>query len=302
MPQYDSTSPSHLAQCYTQATKNDMTSHMTSQYLLEQLQEENRRRTLSLDISSPMSSSTDDEFSSEERRIKDSNHGNQHHNHYHSLASPSGKDNLHSDHQPSHPDPRFSSWAMSWPQLLECRNRARSTSPTNTSSSSSLKPTPFSPARSLSNTLANTSMGSSDSCSSDYPESPSSSSTSSNPRVTPDSCRDDVFYFQPRPSQTDRGSPSDSGRSLSDLEEPRPSQWAVPSGLSGRSLVCRWKHCGMTFQHQQDLAQHVNEDHVRVERPDLDFQCQWAGCPRQGKGFNARYLHSQPRKCCLFVH
>lgn len=39
-----------------------------------------------------------------------------------------------------------------------------------------------------------------------------------------------------------------------------------------------------------DLVNHVNDQHVKVERPDVDYQCKWDGCPRRGKGFNARYV------------
>ena len=38
-----------------------------------------------------------------------------------------------------------------------------------------------------------------------------------------------------------------------------------------------------------DLVNHVNDQHVKVERPDVDYQCKWEGCPRRGEGFNARY-------------
>ncbi|XP_059147341.1 zinc finger protein GLI4-like [Physella acuta] len=62
----------------------------------------------------------------------------------------------------------------------------------------------------------------------------------------------------------------------------------MPPNVPGH-LTCRWKTCGQSFPTQKTLSLHVNDDHVRIERPDLDFQCHWQGCPRKGRGFNARY-------------
>ena len=36
------------------------------------------------------------------------------------------------------------------------------------------------------------------------------------------------------------------------------------------------------------VVTHVNERHVKIERPDVEYQCRWEGCPRRGRGFNAR--------------
>ncbi|CAL1544408.1 unnamed protein product [Lymnaea stagnalis] len=63
----------------------------------------------------------------------------------------------------------------------------------------------------------------------------------------------------------------------------------VIPGRTTHKVVCRWKTCGQLFPGQRQLSTHVNDDHVRIERPDLDFHCHWQGCPRLGKGFNARY-------------
>lgn len=53
---------------------------------------------------------------------------------------------------------------------------------------------------------------------------------------------------------------------------------------------CRWMHCDNKFLNMDDLVNHVNDQHVKVERPDVDYQCKWEGCPRRGKGFNARLV------------
>ena len=46
--------------------------------------------------------------------------------------------------------------------------------------------------------------------------------------------------------------------------------------------------CGQNFCNKEDLVVHVNDFHVKMERPEVDYQCKWTGCPRLGKGFNAR--------------
>lgn len=69
---------------------------------------------------------------------------------------------------------------------------------------------------------------------------------------------------------------------------------------------CRWVQCDKKFLNMDDLVNHVNDQHVKVERPDVDYQCKWNGCPRKGKGFNARYkmlihirthTNEKPHKC-----
>ncbi|GFR67673.1 zinc finger protein GLIS2 [Elysia marginata] len=88
-------------------------------------------------------------------------------------------------------------------------------------------------------------------------------------------------------------------------ESPEPQEENLKSNIPV-SLACRWKHCSRKFSSQKELAAHVNDDHVRIERPDTDFQCRWKGCPRQGRGFNARYkmlihirthTNEKPHKC-----
>ena len=51
---------------------------------------------------------------------------------------------------------------------------------------------------------------------------------------------------------------------------------------------CHWLNCQETFSQMNELVNHVNDCHVKVERPDVDYQCKWNSCPRRGKGFNAR--------------
>lgn len=71
---------------------------------------------------------------------------------------------------------------------------------------------------------------------------------------------------------------------------------------------CRWMNCERKFQTMSELVLHVNDDHVRLERPDVEYQCKWGGCPRRGKGFNARYkmlihirthTNEKPHRCPL---
>ncbi|CAG2208142.1 GLIS2 [Mytilus edulis] len=63
-----------------------------------------------------------------------------------------------------------------------------------------------------------------------------------------------------------------------------------PKQLSPQIMFdCHWLKCDQTFSNMDDLVSHVNDHHVKVERPDVDYQCKWDGCPRKGKGFNARY-------------
>jgi zinc finger protein GLIS2 len=56
----------------------------------------------------------------------------------------------------------------------------------------------------------------------------------------------------------------------------------------GNLKIFRWLKCDQKFTNMDDLVNHVNDYHVKVERPDVDYQCKWDGCPRKGKGFNAR--------------
>lgn len=73
-------------------------------------------------------------------------------------------------------------------------------------------------------------------------------------------------------------------------------------------LDCHWLNCDKQFVSMNELVLHVNDHHVHVERPDVEYQCKWEGCPRKGKGFNARYkmlihirthTNEKPHKCTL---
>uniref|UniRef100_A0A3Q4B996 Zinc finger protein GLIS2 n=1 Tax=Mola mola TaxID=94237 RepID=A0A3Q4B996_MOLML len=53
-------------------------------------------------------------------------------------------------------------------------------------------------------------------------------------------------------------------------------------------LACRWIKCHQLFDSLQDLVDHINDFHVKPEK-DSGYCCQWEGCARNGRGFNARY-------------
>uniref|UniRef100_A0A147B0J9 Zinc finger protein GLIS2 n=1 Tax=Fundulus heteroclitus TaxID=8078 RepID=A0A147B0J9_FUNHE len=53
-------------------------------------------------------------------------------------------------------------------------------------------------------------------------------------------------------------------------------------------LICRWKKCHLLFDSLQELVDHINDFHVKPEK-DSGYCCQWEGCARNGRGFNARY-------------
>lgn len=94
---------------------------------------------------------------------------------------------------------------------------------------------------------------------------------------------------------------------------PSPSQMTDPlvyakSSSPTELYDCRWLKCDKNFLSMDDLVNHVNDYHVKVERPDVDYQCKWDGCPRKGKGFNARYkmlihirthTNEKPHRCTL---
>ncbi|CAL8270418.1 unnamed protein product [Gadus morhua 'NCC'] len=53
-------------------------------------------------------------------------------------------------------------------------------------------------------------------------------------------------------------------------------------------LACRWMKCHLLFDTLQELVDHINDHHVKPEK-DSGYCCQWEGCARNGRGFNARY-------------
>ncbi|MEQ2313237.1 Zinc finger protein glis2, partial [Ameca splendens] len=46
--------------------------------------------------------------------------------------------------------------------------------------------------------------------------------------------------------------------------------------------------CHLLFDSLQELVDHINDFHVKPEK-DSGYCCQWEGCARNGRGFNARY-------------
>ena len=71
--------------------------------------------------------------------------------------------------------------------------------------------------------------------------------------------------------------------------------------------ICLWEGCGLTFDHLEDLVQHIENAHIEKGKSD-DFTCLWQSCIRRRKPFNARYkllihmrIHSgeKPNKCTV---
>lgn len=58
------------------------------------------------------------------------------------------------------------------------------------------------------------------------------------------------------------------------------------SVTESRPLVSQ---CHQLFHSLQDLVDHINDFHVKPEK-DSGYCCQWEGCVRNGRGFNARYV------------
>lgn len=67
----------------------------------------------------------------------------------------------------------------------------------------------------------------------------------------------------------------------------REKQFSPEPSLEGQ-LACRWMKCHLLFDSLQDLVDHINDFHVKPEK-DSGYCCQWEGCARNGRGFNARY-------------
>ncbi|XP_029284133.1 zinc finger protein GLIS2-like isoform X2 [Cottoperca gobio] len=71
------------------------------------------------------------------------------------------------------------------------------------------------------------------------------------------------------------------------LAQSREKQLCAEPSLDGQ-LTCRWMKCHLLFDSLQDLVDHINDFHVKPEK-DCGYCCQWEGCARNGRGFNARY-------------
>ena len=54
-------------------------------------------------------------------------------------------------------------------------------------------------------------------------------------------------------------------------------------------FCCKWSGCVAVFESLEALVSHVGDFHVKVETDEM-YRCHWEGCPRNGKGFNARYV------------
>ncbi|KAK2817367.1 hypothetical protein Q5P01_025558 [Channa striata] len=77
-----------------------------------------------------------------------------------------------------------------------------------------------------------------------------------------------------------------SGSGSSSSQNPE-KQVSPENSLDGQ-LACRWMKCHLLFDSLQELVDHINDFHVKPEK-DSGYCCQWEGCARNGRGFNARY-------------
>lgn len=55
------------------------------------------------------------------------------------------------------------------------------------------------------------------------------------------------------------------------------------------SYIIPSPQCHQFFDSLQELVDHINDFHVRPEK-DSGYCCQWEGCARNGRGFNARHV------------
>ncbi|CAG9822400.1 unnamed protein product [Phaedon cochleariae] len=100
---------------------------------------------------------------------------------------------------------------------------------------------------------------------------------------------------------------SDSENSVSSIEIPQ-KELRLPSIIKTHEksdVQCRWRSCGIFFSSLDQLANHVSNAHAASGLGGL-FYCDWEGCTRNNKGFNARYkmlvhvrthTNEKPHKC-----
>ncbi|XP_066928292.1 zinc finger protein GLI3-like [Clytia hemisphaerica] len=56
----------------------------------------------------------------------------------------------------------------------------------------------------------------------------------------------------------------------------------------GVDLRCKWRDCGVLFDAQSKLVQHVNTEHIQKNKKDCT--CYWEDCSRDEKPFKAMYM------------
>uniref|UniRef100_A0A8C9XTD7 GLI family zinc finger 3 n=1 Tax=Sander lucioperca TaxID=283035 RepID=A0A8C9XTD7_SANLU len=104
------------------------------------------------------------------------------------------------------------------------------------------------------------------------------------------------------------GDPMHHKRSKMKPEEELPSPGAVSDHPDGMTLVkeegdkdeskqepevvyetnCHWENCCREFDTQEQLVQHINNDHIHGEKKE--FVCRWEECSREQKPFKAQYM------------
>ncbi|TMS08896.1 Transcriptional activator GLI3 [Larimichthys crocea] len=71
---------------------------------------------------------------------------------------------------------------------------------------------------------------------------------------------------------------------------------------------CHWENCCREFDTQEQLVQHINNDHIHGEKKE--FVCRWEECSREQKPFKAQYMlvvhmrrHTgeKPHKCTVRI-
>lgn len=103
-------------------------------------------------------------------------------------------------------------------------------------------------------------------------------------------------------AQTPSSSGSESDVSVSSIDV---SPTTKRHKLKSEHIQCCWKLCGQYFDSLDKLSKHVARQHASSGPGGL-FYCNWEGCSRNDKGFNARYkmlvhvrthTNEKPHKC-----